>query len=711
MKSEIKNPTISLCMIVKDEEENLDRCLTSARDIVDEIIIVDTGSTDRTVEIAKSYGAKVFNHPWEGSFSKARNYSLKYATCDWILYLDADEELNKEDAPRLKEIAKNSDVPIVSFIIKNKYKDSTQEGYARMVRFFKNFSGIYYKGVVHNTIQYSGKCLYSSITIIHHGYNLSEEKMEEKFLRTSALLKKQIEADPHNPVPYMYIGVSYMDRRLYEHAITNSIRAIYLAEENGFNKKDFLVSYYIVSAAYFEKKEFKDSEIYALKSVKLDTHFLDGYCLLAFAYYNLKEYDKFMKASESYLAMWSRTTNLHSAKSESPLHQSLESEDPVSELQTNIIYHTIGHKWKIHLLRGFCYLSNNQTESGNSEIDKAMNESTDLEDCLTLLCNFYLESNNIDEVENTCRRLLRINEKSVKTLFNLGHVRFQKGDMSETLSLWRKAVEIAPDSFDIRLLICKINIALENLEEVVTDCDQLLQALNMPRDVTIDSLIDLGNIFNSISQNLKERNEVQSAKTAYSLCEDLKREKTDKEKQLSDKNNPTISLCMIVKNEEFFLPKCLNSVKDFVDEIVIVDTGSTDETVKIAERYNAKIYHHPWENSFSKARNYSLKYATSDWIFILDADEELDAKDAYGLKTVIHECDADLLYLQVLDKTMDGEVVSVSNSERVFRNHLGIKYEGTVHNYLKYNGNTKVANIKLFHYGYNLDEEKMERKF
>jgi len=192
---------------------------------------------------------------------------------------------------------------------------------------------------------------------------------------------------------------------------------------------------------------------------------------------------------------------------------------------------------------------------------------------------------------------------------------------------------------------------------------------------------------------------------------DLKMGKTDNKKQLSDKNNPTISLCMIVKNEEFFLPKCLNSVKDFVDEIVIVDTGSTDETVKIAERYNAKIYHHPWENSFSKARNYSLKYATSDWIFILDADEELDAKDASGLKTVIYECDADLLYLQVLDKTMEGEVVSVSNSERVFRNHLGIKYEGTVHNYLKYNGNTKVANIKLFHYGYNLAKEKMEKKF
>ena len=83
-KSKI-NASISLCMIVKNEEENLPRCLDSVRDVVDEIVIVDTGSTDRTVEIAESYGAKVFYHPWEGSFSKARNYSLKYATCDWIL--------------------------------------------------------------------------------------------------------------------------------------------------------------------------------------------------------------------------------------------------------------------------------------------------------------------------------------------------------------------------------------------------------------------------------------------------------------------------------------------------------------------------------------------------------------------------------------------------------------------------------------------------
>jgi glycosyltransferase involved in cell wall biosynthesis len=505
----VQNPTISLCMIVKNEEENLRRCLDSVRDSVDEIIVVDTGSTDRTVEIAESYGARIFSHPWEGSFSKARNYSLKYATCDWILILDADEELKREDAPKLRDITKNNEIKIVSFVINNKYKDSTQEGHAQMVRLYRNFNGVHYKGIVHNAIQYSDKCFYSSITVIHHGYNLSDEKMDEKFIRTSTLLKKQIEADPQNPVPHMYIGVSYMDRRMYEEAITSSKSAISLAEENGLNKKDFLVSYYIVSAAYFEMNEFKKSEIYAMKSVKLDNHFLDGHCLLAFANYNLKEYDRFMEASEDYLAAWNWITNTYSSKAE-------------SGDATNVIYHTIGHKWKIHLLRGFSYLSNNQNEFGNSEINKAINESSDMENCLTLLGNYYFENDSIDKAEDAYKRLLDINKNAVNALFNLGHIKFQKRDLNGTLSFWKKAVKISPDSFDIRLLICKVNITLGNFEDIIMDCDQLLQILNMSRDLTIESLSDMGNIFDLIGKNLKERNEFQPAETAYRICKELK---------------------------------------------------------------------------------------------------------------------------------------------------------------------------------------------
>jgi hypothetical protein len=95
---------LSLCMIVKDEEEMLPGCLEPLRGVVDEMIVVDTGSSDRTVEIAESFGAKVVHFPWNGSFSDARNVSIENATGDWIMYLDADEHLEAEDAPKLRDL-------------------------------------------------------------------------------------------------------------------------------------------------------------------------------------------------------------------------------------------------------------------------------------------------------------------------------------------------------------------------------------------------------------------------------------------------------------------------------------------------------------------------------------------------------------------------------------------------------------------------------
>ena len=98
--------TVSLCMIVKDEEEMLPGCLEAVAGAVDEMIIVDTGSTDRTVEIAESFGAKVIHFPWNGSFSDARNVGLEHATGDWVVYLDADEHLVPEDAPKIRDAAR-----------------------------------------------------------------------------------------------------------------------------------------------------------------------------------------------------------------------------------------------------------------------------------------------------------------------------------------------------------------------------------------------------------------------------------------------------------------------------------------------------------------------------------------------------------------------------------------------------------------------------
>ena len=160
---------------------------------------------------------------------------------------------------------------------------------------------------------------------------------------------------------------------------------------------------------------------------------------------------------------------------------------------------------------------------------------------------------------------------------------------------------------------------------------------------------------------------------------------------------PTISLCMITKNEEKYLEQCLNSVKDLVGEIIIVDTGSTDKTREIAERFNAKIFDFKWIDDFSAARNDSLKHATKGWILVLDADEVIDEKNSEKIKKMIENeikfAGFQLEQRSYIENYFEGAYENKSEFEpvikypfyisnflvRLFRNNLGIHFRHRVH--------------------------------
>src|SRR5205807_4207160 len=95
---------VSLCLIVKNEEDNLPACLGSAADLVDEVVVVDTGSQDRTKEVAARFGAKVFDFPWVDDFAAARNESLRHATGDWAFWMDADDRLDADNRGKLRSL-------------------------------------------------------------------------------------------------------------------------------------------------------------------------------------------------------------------------------------------------------------------------------------------------------------------------------------------------------------------------------------------------------------------------------------------------------------------------------------------------------------------------------------------------------------------------------------------------------------------------------
>ena len=189
--------TLALCMIVKNEEAFLDQCLESVKGIVDEIVIVDTGSTDRTVEIAEKHHAKIYHHAWQNSFSEARNYALQFVTSEWVLQLDADEVLEREDAALLKETLAVSDnftsicVPILNYL-----PDGVVSKFYYRRFYKKEFA--HYEGRVHNQIVVSGEAVIKEIRLYHFGYDLSPEKMAAKHKRTLGLILKQLEDEPNS---------------------------------------------------------------------------------------------------------------------------------------------------------------------------------------------------------------------------------------------------------------------------------------------------------------------------------------------------------------------------------------------------------------------------------------------------------------------------------------------------------------------------------
>ena len=183
-------------MIVKNEEKQLPRCLDSIKNVVDEIIIVDTGSSDRTVEIAEQYGCKVFFREWdEGGFSTARNYSLEQATGDWILYIDADEEIDPSSIPAVRDAIESDFDSIIVFVLSKAAQGIAQNFFIRLFR----RGTAHFEGSVHNQVVASPKAAIRPIYITHHGYALPRKVMEKKWDRTEGLLKKQLEEDPYNP--------------------------------------------------------------------------------------------------------------------------------------------------------------------------------------------------------------------------------------------------------------------------------------------------------------------------------------------------------------------------------------------------------------------------------------------------------------------------------------------------------------------------------
>jgi glycosyltransferase involved in cell wall biosynthesis len=284
-RAAMAGPFISLCMIVKNEELRLPRCLESVRGLVDEYVIVDTGSTDRTKEIAKSFGAKVLSFAWSDDFSEARNESLRHAKGDWIIFLDADETLNRSgESDCLKKAASAPGIDAYYVPILNPDTNHGSEStVGSAVRFFRKYPGIRFAGRVHESVDrflsgVGARAARSTFIIEHYGYGLDRDIVRKKYERNLNLLEKELEENPSDANVRYHLGLTCMalerdkealeafERALSGTGLTTSLEAMIL------NMK----SYHLLRAGEIDAADEACSRSLALVPVQNTARLLKG---------------------------------------------------------------------------------------------------------------------------------------------------------------------------------------------------------------------------------------------------------------------------------------------------------------------------------------------------------------------------------------------------------------------------------------------------
>ncbi|MEZ0311069.1 MAG: glycosyltransferase [Myxococcota bacterium] len=225
---------LSLCMIARDEAEMLGDCLRSVEGVVDEIVLVDTGSTDATVSIAESFGARVLHRAWDDDFAAPRNEALKAATGDYVLQLDADERLATGAARTLRRVVNRADfdlavIPLHNAGSRNAIEGQVLSGVARMgepiylPRLFRRTDTTVYRGVIHESVAESvaerkGKVTSLPIDIIHFGALDEMRVARNKDDRNLRLLRKRIIDEPTNIVAYGYLALELLNAGAHDEA-------------------------------------------------------------------------------------------------------------------------------------------------------------------------------------------------------------------------------------------------------------------------------------------------------------------------------------------------------------------------------------------------------------------------------------------------------------------------------------------------------------
>jgi glycosyltransferase involved in cell wall biosynthesis len=607
---------ISVCIIARNEEKLLPDCLKSVQSCADEIIVVDTGSNDKTIEIAENFGCKVIKIEWNDDFSFARNIGLDAAKYPCILIIDADERLlNPEKVKHILEGSKpNTGGWLLRIVSEARRMDGGVDIYvSSLLRLFRNkpeirFSGIIHEQVLEQLLSAGYKLENTALELVHLGYGFSPDEMTKKQERNLALLNRAIENKNNDAYMIYQRAKTFLALKNLEKAEEDIKRCLNIVNPNSAVKPQALNFGAVIA---FQNGNYELAIERAKESLSIVPN-------QAFANYILGD-------------TYSQTGNFPDA---------LEAYERMDNAAGNsdVIAHIVGDyhlpQEQLHFRKGKCLVGLKQFDVALKEFEKGY----------------------------------KINPNDVGCIVGLANVAFQWKKFDEAKSLLDRALILEPNREDVK------------------------------------------NYLKQVNEAIKKKSSIEMKKA------DIKTNHSERD------DKPFLTLSMIVKDEEEQLPGCLESVKDIADEIVIVDTGSTDKTKELAKKFKAKIFDFEWSNDFAAARNEALKHCTGKWILYLDADERLDAKTALLVKPLLESAGDDIGgYICTIESDhsqLDGSTERHRGGyPRIFRNYgyPTIAFQGRVHEQITpsifaLGKSINFSEIIIQHLGYNQSREIMEAK-
>lgn len=689
-------PHVSLCMIVKNEERMLPDCLRSIAGIFGQIIIVDTGSTDRTKEIAQSHGATVVDFKWVDSFAAARNESMRHATGKWILWLDADERLDEANRERLKQLLASLGNENIAYLMRQ--SSQLEHGphahtHVDQVRLFPHYPGLRWQYRVHEQILPGLRTLGAEvrpteIVIEHVGFE-DPALQRPKVDRNLRLLKLEIEDNPDDTFVLYNLGAVAITQNRYEEAIEYLERCLNLSRPD-----DHLLAkvHSLIARGYHQLGKLPDALVacrHGRKAFPQDSELLFLEAVL------LHERKDLPGAERALLQILDLPKNVTFAGSDSGLMS-----------------------YRPRLFLADIYRSLERPDDAARMLRAVVAECPSLLAAWRQLAEVYFEQSRWTEMNYAIERVRHDPEESLQATFILAQAHLARKEFDEAKALLESVIAAAPQAVVPKVYLSRVYLQegkdWATAERVLRD----VLALEPSNREALQNLQVLQQRMNAENPAAKEVNPSQDSpkqneSTGHAISTVPSRKKRKGQRM-------SVSLCMIVKDEEDNLPACIESVRDLVDEIIVIDTGSKDRTKEIALSYGAKVFDFPWIDHFAAARNESLKYATCEWIFWMDADDRLDDANRDKLRGLFASLeDENVGFVLKCLCLPDPETKTATEVDhlRLFRNRPDIRWKYRVHEQIlpairKSNGEVRWSPVVIHHVGYQdavVRQRKLQR--